>query len=339
MSQPPTPPLISPDDLPEAPGTRQAQAALARLLAVMAHLRSPQGCPWDQQQTHASLSQYLLEETHEAQDAIDQWTASKDSSAEKQLTQEMGDVLLQVVFHAQLAQERGAWGFAQVAQAVADKMVARHPQVFAGPGTSPAPSSRPQPPNSRTPEGGGQEVGSQADGPPSAQKAAAHEKNWHQLKMADRHSHLEGIPRRLPQLRRAAKVAKAAARAGFDWSHSTQILDKTAEELSEFRAEAQQWSGSQPNTPAGSDAAVPPPNPALEDRMRMELGDLLFALVQLARWHHIDPEDALGAATDKFIRRFQWMEAQAKEHGQSTDTLDAQAWWALWKQAKNHHLD
>lgn len=260
------------------PRPRETQALL-RLLETMATLRGPQGCPWDRAQTHRSLLPYLVEEAYELIEAVE----SGDDAA---VREELGDVLLQVVFHAQVADERGAFAFAEVATALADKLRERHPHVFGGAALE-------------TPE--------------------AVSTAWHAHKQRRRRSALDGVPAALPALQQAAQVSARAARSGFDWNHRGEILAKAAEELEEFRAALQ----------------APQSEPAPEDA-EAELGDLLFAMVQLARWQHIDPEAALRRATRKFSTRFRWMEDALRARGLQPEAQGPAAWWALWEQAKAH---
>ncbi|RMD64153.1 MAG: nucleoside triphosphate pyrophosphohydrolase, partial [Alphaproteobacteria bacterium] len=215
-----------------------------RLRAVMARLRDPDtGCPWDEAQTFRTIAPYTIEEAYEVADAIEQ----DDMAA---LKDELGDLLFQVVFHARMAEEAGFFDFDDVAAGIADKMVRRHPHVF-----------------------GDARVAS------AAQQTVA----WEELKAAERAakargagrmpSVLDGVAAGLPALTRARKLQARAARVGFDWPRATQILDKSAEEIDELRAEVAAGSGL--------------------DRVEDELGDLLFAIVNLARRLDIDPEAAL----------------------------------------------
>ena len=262
--------------------------SLFRLLEVMAALRGPQGCPWDKRQDHSTLAPYLIEEAYEVVDAIEQPAAAP--GAEPSLREELGDLLLQVVFHARIAEEDGRFDFHDVAAGIADKLVERHPHVFAG---------------------------------QTFESAEALRRMWHEKKMVGRASALDGVPAALPALQRAAKVSGAAAAAGFEWHRLDQILAKCQEELDEFRSELEAR-GPQ-SRPASAQAAV-----------ETELGDLLFALVQLARWQRIDPESALRRATAKFMARFRWMEARLRERDGESDAgrqIPAD-WEALWAEAK-----
>jgi MazG family protein len=269
-----------------AAGSRRTRSRAAqpmeRLLETMAALRGPDGCPWDRAQTHRSLLPYLVEEAYELIEAAE----SDDDAA---LREELGDVLLQVVFHAQVAEERGAFRFADVAAGLDAKLRERHPHVFGGTALE-------------TPE--------------------AVSDAWHARKMRARRSALDGVPAALPALQRAAQVSARAARSGFEWNHRGEILARAAAELEEFRAALERRSG-----PAHSSREH-------GEDPEAELGDLLFALVQLARWQDIDPEAALRHATRKFSARFRWMEQTLRDRGLPSATQTAEQWWALWDEAK-----
>ncbi|MDH4225838.1 MAG: nucleoside triphosphate pyrophosphohydrolase [Deltaproteobacteria bacterium] len=268
--------------------------AMERLLTVMAALRGENGCPWDKRQTHRSLTPYLIEEAYEVIFAI-------ETGGDGELAEELGDLLLQVVFHARLGEERNAFRFEEIARALADKLVHRHPHVF-------------------------------GDEPVESEEEL--HKVWHRRKMTHRKSALEGIPPGLPALQWAAKVASNAAKSGFDWNGSGEILDKTAEELAEFRREVEMLSGGD-GVSRESDQD-PKAGEAVRGRMETELGDLFFALVQLSRWYKLDPEAALRKSTRKFIRRFQWMEQSIRDSGKAPDP-DKARWWDLWAKAKQRH--
>jgi nucleoside triphosphate diphosphatase len=249
-----------------------------RLLAIMARLRDPEGgCPWDKEQDFATIAPYTIEEAYEVADAIERG----DMAA---LQDELGDLLLQVVFHARMAEETGAFAFDDVATAIADKMVRRHPHVF---------------------------------GDAEIRSVAAQNEAWEAHKAAEREaagghdSVLDGVALALPALVRAAKLSRRAARIGFDWPDARAVLPKIAEEIAEIEAEL--------------DGDAQPA--ALEE----EVGDLLFAVANLARKLEVEPETALRRATVKFERRFRRVEALAKERGIGAD-LDALE--ALWQEVK-----
>jgi tetrapyrrole methylase family protein / MazG family protein len=248
---------------------------------TIAHLRAPEGCPWDQKQTHASLRPFMLEESYEAVEAID----NDDSAA---LLEELGDVLLQVVLHTQIAIEDGEFRMADVLQYVNRKLIRRHPHVW------------------------GQV---QVDG------AAQVLVNWDAIKFQEqrdkpRTSRLDGVPSGLPALMQAFQYREKAAKIGFDWARAEDVLDKVREEIDEVQR-------------AASDA-----------ERYDELGDLLFALVNWAKWIGVeDPEGALRQANAKFARRFQYVEAAMKAQDPDGNTrFDAAALDAFWRAAKAQGL-
>ncbi len=263
-----------------------------RLVAVMAALRAPGGCPWDREQSLASLRAYLVEESHELLDAIAalgpaatatavDLPVTADPVAVAQLREELGDVLLQVAFQSQIAHENSWFDLDSVAAGIADKMIRRHPHVFE----------------------------------PSQAVATSGEvrDRWEQQKRKEGKGALDGVPRALPALLRAQRVADKAARIGFDWPDAEAVWPKVAEELGELRTAAQ----------SGDKAA-----------MHDELGDVLFAVANLARHLGLDAENGLRDALDKFSRRFAHVErAVHARHGlqqqASPDELDE-----LWQQAK-----
>jgi MazG family protein len=249
-----------------------------RLLQIMARLRDPEhGCPWDREQDFRTIAPYTIEEAYEVADAIER--ADMGS-----LKDELGDLLLQVVFHARMAEEAGRFAFDDVAAAISDKMVRRHPHVF-----------------------GDAEIAS----------VAAQNEAWEAHKAAEREatgnagSVVDGVALALPALLRAAKISRRAARIGFDWPDARAVIPKIAEEIAEVEAEL--------------DAGAAPE--ALEE----EIGDLLFAVANLARKLEVEPETALRRATTKFERRFRQVEALAAERevGRDLDGLEA-----LWQEVK-----
>jgi ATP diphosphatase len=274
-----------------------AESAMTALLALMARLRDPQrGCPWDQKQTFATVAPYTIEEAYEVADAIEKGDPT-------QLRDELGDLLFQVVFHAQMAQERGWFDFAQVAGAIHEKLVRRHPHVFGGQGV---------------------------DG--DAQLS----RNWEQQKARERAaagaatgagsvSALADVPRGLPALVRAAKLGKRAGRVGFDWSSAALVRDKVLEELGEVDGAIADAVGA-----GGGNSADVGPAPAVIE----EMGDLLFALSNWSRHLKFDAEEALRAANSKFERRFRDMEALAVTRGLSLENLSPQQWETLWDESK-----
>jgi ATP diphosphatase len=259
---------------------------MARLLAVMAWLRDRQhGCPWDVEQTFRTIAPYTIEEAYEVADAIER----DDLGA---LKEELGDLLLQVVYHAQMAHESDAFGFADVASAIADKMVDRHPHVFG---------------NARVATAEAQTV--------SWEARKAIERAAKQADAEEPAGALDGVARALPALLRAEKIQKRAARVGFDWKQTGPVIDKIEEELGELRAELE----------AGA---------VDQARLTDELGDVLFAVANLARHCKVDPEAALRATNDKFERRFRHIERRLAEAGRKPAEATLEEMEALWQEAK-----
>lgn len=274
-----------------------AQEALEALLAVMARLRDPlRGCPWDLAQDFASIAPYTIEEAYEVADAI-------ESGVPTRLQDELGDLLFQVVFHARLAEERGWFGFEDVARGIHDKLIRRHPHVFEPQATQSTESTQLM--RSWEEIKARERSAAQAamGGPPGPPPGA-----------------LSGVPRALPALARAAKLGRRAGRVGFDWADAAAVREKVMEELAEVDAEV-------PGAPGGT------PDP---ESLAEELGDLLFATANWSRHLGVDPEEALRRANGKFERRFAAMEVLARSQGLEPDSLSAGQWEALWMQAKAH---
>ena len=279
---------------------------LQRLLDIMAQLRNPEtGCPWDVKQDFASIAPYTLEEAYEVVDAINR----RDYD---ELKDELGDLLLQVVFHAQMAAERGLFTFTDVATAISAKMIRRHPHVFADVSYASA-----------------------------AEQSAA----WEQIKAAERgqreqqdsQSILADVPLALPALTRAYKLQRKAAQAGFDWSALAPVIDKVTEELQELRALLVEHDG---DKEAGAEVGqLPGFEQALNAQLSEELGDLLFACVNLARHLKIDPEAALRQGNAKFARRFQFIEQALQQRGQKPGHVGLDELERLWQQAKQQEQE
>lgn len=254
------------------------RGSLSSFQDIVARLRAPGGCPWDRKQTHQSLRNHLLEETYEVLDALD----ADDRGA---LREELGDLMLQILLHTQIAVEEGDFRLADCCRHIIEKLVRRHPHVFAGDHVS----------------GADQVL-----------------RNWEQIKRAERESEhdgafasmLAGIPGALPALSRAMEMQKRAARVGFDWPNVSGVTEKIKEELGEF-LEA-----------SGERASA------------AEIGDLLFSLVNLARWYRIDAESALREANQRFARRFAAIERVAHERGVPLEEMSLEEMDALWEQAK-----
>jgi tetrapyrrole methylase family protein / MazG family protein len=249
---------------------------IARLVRIMAKLRGPDGCPWDREQTHQTLRHNLVEECYEVLDAMDSGKAGD-------FRDELGDLLLQIVFHAQMADEAGDFDFDAVAKSISDKLVHRHPHVF---------------------------------GKTKAATSAEVLKQWEQIKKVEKNSHsiFSEIPRSLPALLKADKIQRKASRVGFDWKHAKDVVAKVEEELGELKQ-------------------------AMASRNRRhfeeELGDLLFATVNLARYEKLDAEDLLNRAIHKFVKRFQQIEHAVHKRGRRLEDCSLQELDELWDAAKN----
>lgn len=267
----------------------EPQEAMAALLELMARLRDPErGCPWDREQTFRSIAPYTIEEAYEVADAVERGEPQK-------LRDELGDLLFQVVFHARMAEEKGWFDFAAVARGIREKLIRRHPHVFADSGPA-------------------VDVG-QLSRVWEEQKACERAAAAGEGAAAD-HSALADVPRALPALTRAAKLGRRAARVGFDWESPSQVRDKVLEEVREI------------------EEALAARHADSHSHLAEELGDLLFAVANWSLHLKIDPEEALRAANGKFERRFRRMETLAGAQGAKLQALDAAQWDALWRQAK-----
>jgi MazG family protein len=262
-----------------------------KLVAVQARLRAPNGCPWDREQTHQSLRTYLIEETYEVLEAL-------ESGNDAKFAEEMGDLLLQIVFHSQIAREEGRFNVAEVIREIHDKMIRRHPHVF---------------------------------GKTSAKDSAEVLRNWEQIKAEERRSSgkkvdphgggetpkeaslLDGVSHALPATLEGFQLTRKASRIGFDWQDASSVFDKMQEETEELKKALK-----------------------AQDQLKMEeeLGDLFFAAVNLSRFLKIDPEIALKKANAKFSRRFRAMEGLARKNGREFKNLPREEMEAFWDAAK-----
>lgn len=267
----------------------------------MEALLSPEGCPWDRQQDHKTLKPYVIEEAYEVSEAI-------DDGDPQELCAELGDLGLQIVFHAALARRAGEFNVDDVYEGICAKLIRRHPHVF---------------------------------GDVSAEDAATVLKNWEAIKHAERTeksngdkppSALEGVPKALPGLQRAQRLQAKAARVGFDWAEIGPVLDKIKEEFEELEHEIR------PKADAivapVKDARAEAPLPVNQDKIAEELGDLLFALVNLARFLHVDPEQAIQNTNRKFLRRFQHVEKRLHERGKVPAESSLEEMDLYWEEAK-----
>ena len=267
------------------------------LVALMARLRSPEGCPWDREQTYTTLAPMLLEEAYEAFEAVEEALEGRVDG----LRDELGDLLFQIVFYAQLAKERGHFSIDDVTSTVHAKMVRRHPHVFG-----------------------------------NAQAATAREvlRNWEAIKAEEKRtavsatkdaSILDGVSSKGPALMEAHQLSTKAARVGFDWERSEDIFEKIEEELDELRVAMRAHAESHAE--------------ADHRRVREELGDLLFAVSNIARHLHVEPEAALKLTNRKFRRRFAYIERRLRESEQSFENVSLGQLEALWQEAKRQSFN
>lgn len=247
-----------------------------RLVEIMRQLRGPDGCPWDREQTRDSLKPFLIEEAYEVLEALEGEDLEK-------FREELGDLLFQIIFHAQIAEEGGEFSIQDVIRRASEKITRRHPHVFA-----------------------------------NAQVANAQEVlfNWEEIKRAERpqgRSVLEGVPRELPALLRAHRLQDRAARVGFDWKNAREVMGKVEEEMAELKRALME---------------------AEPSRMEEELGDLLFALVNLSRFLEVNPEEALRKTISRFISRFRYIEEEMAKRGRPLREVTLEEMDRLWEEAK-----
>ena len=258
----------------------KCQKLFDKLSEVVAALRSENGCPWDKEQTHSTLKSSLLEETYEVIEAIDADNPAK-------LQEELGDLLMQVMLHAQVAQDENKFNIGDVIQTITEKLIRRHPHVF---------------------------------GDVQVENTAQVLSNWEAIKRSeetfqDRKSLMDGIPIQLPSLMRARKIQNKASRVGFDWKRGEDVMPKIQEELEELRDSM---------------------NSSEQADIEMEIGDLLFSIVNLSRFLNVDSENALRKVNEKFIRRFKMMEAEIERQGKRFEDYDLEGLDEFWEKAKRN---
>ena len=275
-------------------------AKFERVKTIMARLRAPGGCPWDREQTFDTIKRYTLEETYEVLEAID----NRDW---KELTGELGDLLLQVLFYAEMAEEQGSFTIDDVLDALSNKLIHRHPHVF---------------------------------GDTKADDSAQVLKNWEALKAEEKRKTLpnngetlqtrqdlllDGVSWKMPALQEAHKISSKAAHVGFDWPELQGLFEKLTEETRELQEHLQ-------GLPSGSGKPEIPAE--LLEQVEGEVGDLFFVLVNIARYLSVDPESALRKTNRKFRRRFGWMEDQLRQQGRTLEQASLEEMENLWQQAK-----
>ncbi|MBI5298932.1 MAG: nucleoside triphosphate pyrophosphohydrolase [Deltaproteobacteria bacterium] len=271
---------------------------LKKLMDIVAMLRGPNGCPWDKEQTYKDINPYLLEEAHEIVEAI-------DKNDFQGLKEELGDLLVHILFHCQMATEDGKFDMAEVMQNASDKLIRRHPHVFGDDKASDSANS------SNLLRGL-----AKPNLAPTTQEVLV---NWEKIKQEEnkhkRESILEGIPKTIPALIKALRLGEKSSRVGFDWPDRKGIMLKLHEELEELKE------------------AMKAKDPANIER---EYGDLLFTMANLGRFLKLDPESSLRKASDTFTTRFQWIEKKAKQNGEILQNLTPEKWDKLWNEAKTH---
>jgi MazG family protein len=283
-----------------------------RAVSIMARLRAPGGCPWDREQTFDSIKPYTLEETYEVLEAID----NRDW---QELTGELGDLLLQVLFYAEMAEEQGSFSIDDVLDRLSNKLVDRHPHVF---------------------------------GDVKAETSSDVLRNWEALKAEEKKKRLEagggkaagtekqpesvlaGVSGAMPALLEAHKLSSRAARVGFDWPNIEGLFEKLQEETEELQEQLKELPQVEAFGRGIAGSGRPQVSPELRDRLEGELGDLFFVLVNIARYLSLDPESALKRTNRKFKRRFQWMEEQLRASGRTPNDVSMDELESLWQQAK-----
>jgi MazG family protein len=287
-----------------------------RAVSIMARLRAPGGCPWDREQTFDSIKPYTLEEAYEVLEAID----NRDWD---ELQGELGDLLLQVLFYAEMAQEDGRFSIDDVLERLSNKLVDRHPHVF---------------------------------GDVKAETSADVLRNWEALKAEEKKKRLEagggkatkdeakaesvlaGVSSAIPALLEAYKLSSRAAHVGFDWPNVDGLFEKLSEETSELQSELQHFPAPGPRPAhrgiAGSHTGAIMPTDELKARLEDEIGDMLFVLVNIARYLSLDPESALKKTNRKFKRRFQWLEQEIRGSGRRLEDATLVEMETLWQQSK-----
>jgi MazG family protein len=290
------------------PKEAQASAqtsAIARVIDTIHRLRAPGGCAWDRAQTHQTLRQYLIEEAHEVLDVLDQIKSAEDLKQEKirlAFKEELGDLLMQVILHSEMTREAGAFDIEDVAATLDEKLIRRHPHVF---------------------------------GEVKAESEDSAFQSWEKQKAKEKASNpaasvLDGVPKGLPALQRAARVIEKVTQVGFQWSDMQGPLAKVEEELGEFKAEVLALEKTDPSSP---DAR------ALKLKVESELGDLLFTLANVGYLMKINPEDALREQLHRFERRFRHVEKRLKENGKTPEQSSLPEMDQYWNEAKKHEKE
>jgi nucleoside triphosphate diphosphatase len=300
-----------------------------RAVAIMERLRAPGGCPWDREQTFDSIKPYTLEETYEVLEAID----NRDWD---ELTGELGDLLLQVLFYSEMAKEQGTFSIDDVLDRLSGKLVDRHPHVFGDVKADTSAEVKRNWEALKVEERKKRQSRESASTAASASGADSSQANKDGSPPNDDGSILAGISSKMPSMLEASKLSSRAAQIGFDWPNVEGLFDKLHEEVDELKEQLKEFPAPGPRPQsrgvAGSGRQVVPEK--LQTRLEEEVGDLFFVVVNIARYLSVDPESALRKTNRKFKRRFQWMEERLHETGRSPDQAGMDELESLWQQAK-----
>ena len=291
-----------------------------RAVSIMARLRAPGGCPWDREQTFDSIKPYTLEEAYEVLEAID----NRDWN---ELPGELGDLLLQVLFYAEMAQEQGSFSIDNVLDRLSDKLIKRHPHVF---GDVEAKTSSDVLRNWEAIKAQEKKTRHVETGKDTSADSA----NFVESDEAQKNSVLAGVSSRIPALLEAFKLSSRAAHVGFDWSSIEGLFEKLNEETAELKQHLEDFPAPGPRPPGRGETGGRKISDKLRQRMEEEVGDLFFVLVNIARYLSLDPESALKKTNRKFKRRFQWIEEQLRQNGREPQQASTDELESLWQQAK-----
>ena len=291
-----------------------------RAVSIMARLRAPGGCPWDREQTFDSIKPYTLEEAYEVLEAID----NRDWN---ELPGELGDLLLQVLFYAEMAQEQGSFSIDNVLDRLSDKLIKRHPHVF---GDVEAKTSSDVLRNWEAIKAQEKKTRHVETGKDTSADSA----NFVESDEAQKNSVLAGVSSRIPALLEAFKLSSRAAHVGFDWSSIEGLFEKLNEETAELKQHLEDFPAPGPRPQGRGETGGRKISDKLRQRMEEEVGDLFFVLVNIARYLSLDPESALKKTNRKFKRRFQWIEEQLRQNGREPQQASTDELESLWQQAK-----
>ena len=300
-----------------------------RAVAIMERLRAPGGCPWDREQTFDSIKPYTLEETYEVLEAID----NRDWD---ELTGELGDLLLQVLFYSEMAKEQGTFSIDDVLDRLSGKLVDRHPHVFGDVKADTSAEVKRNWEALKVEERKKRQGRESASAAASGSAADSSRPNVDASQQDKSGSVLAGVSSKMPSMLEASKLSSRAAQVGFDWPNVEGLFEKLHEEVDELRDQLKEFPapGPQPQSRGVASSGRTIIGEKLQTRLEEEVGDLFFVVVNIARYLSVDPESALRKTNRKFKRRFQWMEERLHETGRSPDQAGMDELESLWQQAK-----